>query len=70
MFSLLKQKHPNHMPLKRNKYSLKELLNHAHEGSVGILETERHGDITETPEWGDESRFDLVGSIQTDLMVP
>ena len=46
------------------------LLNHPHERGSGILEAEWHGDITEAPEWGDESCFDLVGSKQMDLMVP
>ena len=46
------------------------LLNHPHECGSDILETERHGNITEAPEWNDEGCFDLVRSIQTDLMVP
>ena len=45
------------------------LLNHPHECGSGILEAEWHGDITEAPEWSDESCFDLIGSIQTDMMV-
>ena len=45
-------------------------MNHPHERGSGILETEWHGDIAEAPEWSDESCLDLVGSIQTDLMVP
>ena len=45
-------------------------MNHPHECGSSILQAEWHGDITETPEWGDESRFDLIRSKQTDLMVP
>src|SRR4051812_26607486 len=39
------------------------LLNHPHERGSDILEAERHGNITEAPEWSDKSCFDLVGSI-------
>ena len=28
------------------------------------------GDITEVPKWSDESCFYLIGSIQSDLMIP
>ena len=45
-------------------------MNHPHERGSGILETEWHGDITEAPEWSDESCFYLIGSIQSDLMIP
>ena len=31
------------------------LLNHPHERGSSILEAERHGDITEAPEWSDET---------------
>ena len=31
---------------------------------------EWHGDITEAPKWSDESCFYLIGSIQSDLMIP
>ena len=34
------------------------------------IDDEWHGNITEAPKWSDESCFDLVRSIQTDLMVP
>ena len=46
------------------------LLNHPHERGSSILEAEGHGDITESPEWSDESCFYLVRPVQTDLMVP
>ena len=45
-------------------------MNHSHERGSGILETEWHGDMAEAPEWSDESCFDFVRSIQTDLMIP
>ena len=53
-------------------YALSEqaLLYHVHECGTSILETKGHGDITKTPEWGDESCFYLIGPIQSDLMVP
>ena len=46
------------------------LLNHPHECGADIFETKWHGDIAKAPKWGDESCFYLVGSVQTDLVVP
>ena len=46
------------------------LLDHPHECGSGVLQIEWHSDITEAPKWGDESCFYLIGSIQTDLMIP
>ena len=45
-------------------------MNHSHERGSGVLEAERYGDITEASEWSDESCFYLIGSIQSDLMIP
>jgi hypothetical protein len=49
---------------------LQTLLHHAHESGAGVLETEWHGDIAETPEWGDKSCFYFIWPIQSDLVVP
>ena len=46
------------------------LLNHAHECGTSILEAKGHGDITKAPKRGDEGSLDLIGSKQSDLMVP
>ena len=35
-----------------------------------ILEAEGHSNIAKIPERGDESCFYLIGSIQSDLMIP
>ena len=45
-------------------------MNHPHKCGTSVLETEWYGDIAEAPEWSDESCFDFVRSIQTDLMIP
>ena len=52
-----------------DRFDEQTLLNHPHECGSGILEAECHGDITKAPKWGDESRFDLIGPKQMDLMV-
>ena len=56
-----------HIPIDLSEQAL---LYHAHECGTSILESKGHGDITKAPEWGDESYFYFIGSIQSDLMVP
>ena len=41
-----------------------------HMNGTSILETKGHGNIAKAPEWGDESCFYFIGSIQSDLMIP
>ena len=38
--------------------------------SPRVFQTERHRDIAERSEWGDERRHELVGLFYVDLMVP
>ena len=49
---------------------LQTLLDHAHESGTGIFETEGHGDIAETREWGDKRCFYFIWPIQSNLVVP